>query len=146
MKETSVNLHPRESLKRHSLILFIALCLIACAAKGQSSPTTATLRGTVRDANGSGLPGASIGLRNAITNQTRHSVTDAEGGYRVSNLPVGDYEVSVESKGFANYVNPSVTLALGSTTTLDITLRPAGVSAEITVTDRPPAIDPEQTA
>ncbi|MDQ3820834.1 MAG: TonB-dependent receptor, partial [Acidobacteriota bacterium] len=50
------------------------------------------------------------------------------------------------SKGFANYTNPSVTLALGSTTTLDITLRPAGVSAEITVTDRPPAIDPEQTA
>ena len=52
----------------------------------------------------------------------------------------------VEAGGFATYVNPSVTLALGSTITLDITLRPTDVSAEVTVTDRPPAIDPTQTA
>jgi hypothetical protein len=61
-------------------------------------------------------------------------------------LPVGTYEVRAESAGFAPYVNPQVTVAVGSTTTLDITLSPAGVSAEITVTDRPPAIDPTQTA
>src|SRR5205085_4505907 len=43
-------------------------------------------------------------------------------------------------------VNPQVTLAVGSTTTLDMMLKPAGVNAEITVTDRPPALDTSQTA
>jgi hypothetical protein len=48
--------------------------------------------------------------------------------------------------GFAPYVNPQVTVAVGSTTTLDITLSPAGVNAEVTVSDRPPALDTSQTA
>jgi hypothetical protein len=118
----------------------------AVSAYGQSSASTATISGTVRDAEGRAIPGAVVTLRELNTNLRREATSDAGGSYRVSVLPVGAYEVRAESSGFAPYVNPQVTLAVGSTTTLDITLNPAGVNAEITVTDRPPALDTSQTA
>ncbi len=59
---------------------------------------------------------------------------------------MGDYEVKAEAADFARYLNPHVTLALGRTTSLDITLPPAGVNAQVTVTDKPSALDPTQTA
>jgi outer membrane receptor protein involved in Fe transport len=54
--------------------------------------------------------------------------------------------VRTEAAGFASYLNSEVTLALGRTTLLEISLATAGVNAQVTVTDRPPAIDATQTA
>lgn len=136
-------------LSHRFIFVLVAVCSLLSAASmahGQSSATTATLVGTVRDAAGAGIAGATLSLRNLITNQIRRVVAGADGSYRAAALPVGDYEVRVEAGGFATYLNPSVTLVLGSTPTLDITLRPTEVSAEVTVTDRLPAIDPTQTA
>src|SRR5262249_21716436 len=61
-------------------------------------------------------------------------------------LPVGNYAVQVEVRGFATYRNNAVTVALGRTTLLDISLNPAGVTETISVTDQPPAVDPTATA
>ena len=102
--------------------------------------------GTVRDAEGARIPGATIALRNLATNQTRNVVSDAEGGYRATALAVGDYEVKAHAKGFSPYFNPNVTLALGRSTSLDISLKTGDLNAEMTVTDRLPALDATQTA
>ncbi|MDQ3919841.1 MAG: TonB-dependent receptor [Acidobacteriota bacterium] len=126
---------------------FVLVCAVsAVSGYGQTSASTASIGGTVRDAAGQAIPGAVIRLRELTTNQTRQATCAADGSYRVGVLPVGTYEVRAESAGFAPYLNPQVTLAVGSTTTLDIMLNPAGVSAEVTVTDRPPALDTSQTA
>jgi hypothetical protein len=102
----------------------------------QESSTTATIAGAVRDTARAAIPGATITLRNLATNQTRRVIVDAEGNYRVTGLTVGDYEIRSEVVGFAPYLNPKVTLALGGTTTLDISLVPPDVNARVTVTDR----------
>jgi len=130
-----------------NFVWLVVLCAISLATvRGQDSATTATLNGSVRDAAGQVVPGALITLRDLATNQTRRATSDADGNFRVSVLPVATYEVRAEATGFAPYVNPQVTVALGRTTLLDITLRPAGVSAEVTITDRLPALDTTQTA
>lgn len=118
----------------------------AASGYAQTSASSAAISGSVRDAAGQVVPGVVVTLRELTTNQTRRATSDAEGSYHISVLPVGTYEVRAEGTGFAPYINPQVTLAVGITATLDITLRPVGVSAEITVTDRPPVIDPTQTA
>jgi hypothetical protein len=100
----------------------------------------------VHDTAGAVVSGTTINLRNPATNQTRSIVTEADGSYRVVALPVGVYEVRVEAEGFKPYANATVTLALGRTTALDITLQPAELNADVTVPDRPPAIDVSQTA
>jgi hypothetical protein len=118
----------------------------AILVHGQNSASTAAINGSVRDAAGKLIPGAAITVREITTNQTRQTTSELDGSYRISVLPVGTYEVRAESSGFAPYVNPQVTVAVGSTTTLDITLNPAGVNAVVTVSDRPPALDTSQTA
>jgi hypothetical protein len=130
-----------------NFVRLILLCAISfITIHGQDSATTAALGGSTRDAAGQVIPSALITVRDLATNQTRRATSDADGNFRVSVLPVAAYEVRVESTGFASYVNPQVTVAVGRTTILDITLRPADVNAEVTVTDRLPALDTSQTA
>jgi len=81
-------------------------------------------------------------LRNLATNQTRRMASEADGSYRIAALPVGEYEVRVEAQGFKTYVNPIVTLVLGQTASLDITLQTGAVSGKVTVTEKPPAVNP----
>ena len=131
---------------RNFLCLVLVCAVSAVSAYAQNSASTAAISGSIRDAAGQVIPGAVVRLRELTTNQTRQATSEADGSYRISVLPVGTYEVRAESAGFAPYVNPQVTVAVGSTTTLDITLNPAGVSTEVTVSDRPPALDTSQTA
>jgi hypothetical protein len=112
----------------------------------QDSATTGTLIGIVRDAAGAGIPGATIAVRKLSTNQTRNVTSEADGSYRAPALAVGDYELKAQASGFAPYFNPKVTLALGRSTMLDISLTPGEVNAHVTVTDIPPALDVTQTA
>ncbi len=136
-------------LIRRFTFAIAVLSLLTSASPGlraQDSATTATLAGSVRDSAGAIIPSATITLRNLTTNQTRRVTSEADGSYRVSALAVGDYEARAEAAGFAPYLNPEVTLALGRTTQLDISLPPAGVNAQVTITDRPPALDATQTA
>ncbi len=124
-----------------SLLVFASL-----ATQAQDSATTGTLTGTVRDVTGAGIPGATIALRNLTTNQTRNVTSEADGSYRAPALAVGDYEVKAQASGFAPYFNPKVTVALGRSTAIDISLTAGDVNAQVTVTDRPPALDATQTA
>jgi carboxypeptidase family protein/TonB-dependent receptor-like protein len=127
------------------VIAALAIWLFAApAAHGQNS-TTAALIGTVRDASGAIVRGATVSLRQLASNRTYSATSDADGVYHFTNLPVGDYEVHVEAKDFAPYLNARIELPLGRATTLDITLRPAGAQEEVTVTDRPAAIDTTAT-
>ena len=132
--------------------LFIALLVISLlvlaspATQAQDSATTGTLTGMVRDVAGAGIPGATIALRNLTTNQTRNMTSEADGRYRATAMAVGDYEVKAQASGFAPYFNPKVTLALGRSTALDISLSAGDVNAQVTVTDSPPALDATQTA
>ena len=47
-----------------------------------------------------------------ITNETRTAQTNADGRYHFANMPVGAYEITVESTGFAKYQQSGITLAL----------------------------------
>src|SRR5947209_18938750 len=134
-------------MKYRKLLWLMLVCAIAAlTVYGQNSATGGALNGSVRDAAGQAVPGAAIILRDLATNQTRRTTGEADGSFRINLLPVGTYELRAESSGFAPYLNPQVTVAVGRTTTLDIALRPADVQAEVTVADRPPALDTTATA
>ena len=138
-----------QSFSRSILIALVVCSLLPLTphrAQAQDSATTGTLTGTVRDVAGAGIPGATIALRNLTTNQTRDVTSEADGSYRAPALAVGDYEVKAQASGFAPYFNPKVTVALGRSTAIDISLTAGDVNAQVTVTDSPPALDATQTA
>src|SRR5882672_6553243 len=127
-------------------VIMLSLFFAPFSVRAQDSATTGTLTGTIRDTSGAGIPGSTIALRHLPTNQTRNVTTDADGSYRANALSVGDYEVKAQASGFAPYFNPKVTLALGRSTALDISLTTGDLNAQVTVTDSPPALDATQTA
>src|SRR2546426_1872620 len=120
----------------------VAWLLIPPAAFGQAS--SANLTGTVKDTSGGVLPGVTITAKNIATNESRTTVTAADGLYRLSNLPRGTYEVSAELQGFRTLRQSDVLLTVGDTVRLDFPLDVGTVSESITVKGQSPLINIEE--
>ena len=90
----------------------VVFMLLSCAAMAQS----ATVKGTVKDATGAPLSGASV----AIEGRPGGTVTDASGNYTLR-VPAGSYTLVISFVGQSTQRLP-VTLAPGATVTQDVTL------------------------
>jgi len=115
--------------------------------------TTAALQGIVREEGGRGLPGAALTLRNLTSGDRRQAATDAEGVFRLLELPPGRYELIVEKDGFESMTRAEVELAPGQVLVLDFELRalPAAPAAPTRLPRRPelgplPPMEPESPA
>src|SRR4029453_12127535 len=100
----------QETRLSHATVLGIqslAICLFVVASpldvRAQSASTGA-LTGTITDPAGAVLQNAQIALRNKGTGATRTAITDQDGSYRLSLLPPGQYELTVEAVGFVPLV------------------------------------------
>ena len=116
---------------------------LSCAA--QTSRVAGAIQGMILDQSGSAIAGASVTLRNQGTNQTRTTLTDAQGFFRAVELPVGQYELHVESPGFSPYANGAIVVSIGRVVQLAVRLAPATVQQQITVSEQPAPIDPTET-
>jgi hypothetical protein len=96
---------------------------------------TGQISGTVTDAGGGVMPGATVSIKNAGTNQVRETTTGADGAYRFPDLLAGTYDITVSMQGFKTYeqkgVNLGATERLGLRT---ITLEVGQLQETVTVT------------
>src|SRR5450759_4575093 len=123
-------------------VVFLAFAF-SCAA--QTSRVAGAIQGSIVDQSGSAIAGASVTVRNQGTNQTRTMLTNAQGFFRAAELPVGQYDLRVESPGFSPYVNSAIMASIGRVVQVAVRLAPATVQQQITVSEQPPPIDPTQT-
>jgi hypothetical protein len=114
--------------------------VLACPALGAQS-TTGTIQGTVRDNQDAVVPGATVTVRNTETGATRTLTTEANGGYRFLNMPVGSYDLVVERPGFSKYTQSGITLSLNQAAVIDVKIQPAGVTESIQVTADSPMLN-----
>ena len=90
------------------------------------------MRGTVTDATGAVVPGATVDLSNAISHFERAVTTNATGQFTVSNVPFNPYLIQVTAKGFAPLSqNTEIDSSVG--TSLKLVLQIAGASQTVTV-------------
>jgi hypothetical protein len=111
----------------------VALAIGALAAPLWAQSTTGSLQGTVTDEQEAVVPGATVAIRNVDTNARRTTISDAGGRWRAYNLPVGNYEVTIELPGFATVLRSGLTLALNQDALVDVRLKTAEVAETITV-------------
>jgi len=123
--------------------MVIAMLAISFS-RAQTSRVAGALQGNVVDQTGSSVAGAKVTLRSQGTNQTRTVFSNTEGFFYVAELPVGPYELRVESPGFGPYVNDAIVISIGRVIHLTVHLAPGKVKEQITVSEQPPAIDPSQ--
>ena len=81
------------------LILILAACL-AISPSAISQSVTGQISGTVVDAGGSVIAGASIRLTHDLSKQLRTFVSDSSGNFLFTNLVPGGYSVHIEHPGF----------------------------------------------
>ena len=123
---------------RQRLLWSFQICgvLLLALVTYQTAPAQTVfgrISGTVTDSSGAVLPNATVTVRNNATNLERTAVTDGEGFYTVTNLPVGNYTVSVEQTGFKKSVQTGNVLAADTRLTVNITLEPGAVSETVEV-------------
>lgn len=134
-------------LIRHASVLALGLAVAMILAfnvqtSAQSQALNGQIEGTVKDANGSAVPNASITVRNIETGTERTATSDADGGYRVPLLPLGTYKVTVEAPNFKKLVRDGITLVAGQTATIDLGLETGDVNATVTITSDAAIADP----
>lgn len=105
-----------------------------------------TIKGTVTDTSGLPIPGVTLTLSSPELQGIRSTQSGDDGGYRIGNLPPGDYTLSAEKDKFQRWTIPPFRLTLGTTLQVDVEmLGQSEASIEIVVTDRAPAVDVEST-
>jgi iron complex outermembrane receptor protein len=119
------------------LLIVAAALVLPAVASGQAgtSASTSTITGTVRDASGGAIPGATVRIVNEKTHGTVDAVSDQQGTYRAASLPPGAYRVETTLDGFETAVR-EVALESGQTAAIELTLTPARVTEGVVVTAR----------
>jgi Carboxypeptidase regulatory-like domain/TonB dependent receptor len=132
----------------HTTTKFAALFLLlgmffVSVTRAQSENGSASLEGTVRDQNGAVVQSATVTVKNTDTNLTRTVTSDSNGAFSVSVLPVGNYDVSVNSNGFAEFSLKTI-LRVGETTPVEIILLVRGANmGDVTIDGNAESVDTE---
>jgi len=104
----------------------------------------ATLNLTVADPAGSVIPQASVSVRNIDTGMVRTGVSDKLGLTVIPGLQAGEYKLTANAEGFGAYETP-LTLTLGETASLQITLHVRAATERVEVRDTTLDVDKERT-
>ncbi|MBC7930695.1 MAG: TonB-dependent receptor, partial [Rubrivivax sp.] len=123
----------RTPIKFVTVMLALVLSLFATSASAQTS-TTGAIDGTVVDVNGAAVPGVTVtAVREGGRSGT--ATTNDEGIYRILNLEPGRYTVTIEAaQGFGKFEQTNVEVSLSRTSSMAISLRPAGATETVEVT------------
>ncbi len=120
---------------------------MACAAILLQAPTSnaqvasGELTGSILDARGDALPNAAIDAAQTGTGIHFKSDSDANGGYRMSNLPAGDYSLMVSAAGFQPASIKEVRVVLSKSSTVNVTLQVGSVTSSVDVIAAATSID-----
>lgn len=116
----------------HKCVLFaLALLLVASSALGQSG--SSTIRGTLTDPQGKTVSGATVTIKNPSTNYSRTMTSTSTGSFSFELVPVGDYTIEVEAKGFRKQVVTGVHAVVGTAIDLDVKMEIGQVTEVVRV-------------
>ena len=119
------------------LVVFASLFSVLSFAQSTSGNVT----GTVYDQTGAIVPGATATAKNQATGVESTATATSAGTYRIENLPVGAYTITVNASGFSKVELANVNVSLNQTVTANATLQIGTSSTSVSVTESAVAID-----
>ena len=131
----------------------VAVMVLASAIVATTTPLlaqavqTSSLAGTIKDSTGAVLPGVTVNVSSPTqVGGVQTSVSDSQGIYRFPALRPGVYEMETSLAGFKTVKQSDIVLALGTTTTIDVSLAIASVSETVQVTGVTSVVDIKSSA
>jgi hypothetical protein len=116
------------------------LSVLSCAPLSAQG-TAGKILGTVTDASGGAIAGATVIVTDVDRNFPRTLTTGQSGEYNAPNLLPGNYKVRAEAKGFKAYERSGVILEVNGEIRVDLTMQPGEVSQTITVNESVPLVE-----
>ena len=113
----------------------IGICIVLGTMSSAAiwAQSTAQINGTVRDDSGGAIPGAEVKATHTATGSVRTVISEPNGVYILTNLPIGNYTVEVAKTGFKTAIESGIVLQVDANPTLDIALKVGAVNEQITV-------------
>jgi hypothetical protein len=126
--------------------LSLPLLLAPLAAVSAAAAAGGEISGTVTDPRGAVVVGANVTVyAEGGTQPVATAKTDAQGQYKIQNLPPGTYDVAVVANGFGEVRLAKQAVAEGKTTKADARLEVASVETSVTVTAAGPKANSDPT-
>jgi len=122
-------------------VLFIVSAVLIAAGALFSQATDGNIVGTITDATGAAVPGASVTVDNVATGVKTAVKSDNSGEYRASNLLVGIYNVTAAAPGLETTTVEKVAVNLNLQATVNIALKVGSTATTVEITDAAAAID-----
>ena len=118
------------------------ILIVSCLTALPSTAFAQAIAGSVRGAAGTLLPGvAVVATSPALIEQTRTTVTDSHGRYRLEHLRLGTYSVSFSLAGWQSSQREGIELTGSFTTIVDATLAVGALASSVTVVGQYPIVD-----
>lgn len=119
-----------------SLVVALLFTTAAYAQQGRG-----TIFGTVTDATGAVVPGATITITNTATNVASTTITNDSGYYSLPNLQVGNYSVAAVKEGFKKRLQSGLTLEVDQKAQVDLTLETGAVTEVLEISAQSSLVD-----
>src|SRR5215510_9349125 len=114
------------------------LALLPAAALAQEGQ----IAGIVRDSSGGVIPGVTVEAGSpALIEKVQSAITDTNGQYRLTNLPVGTYKVTFSLSGFTKQERDGVELTSGFTAPVNATMAVGNLTEVVVVSGTSPVVD-----
>jgi len=121
----------------------LALAVLGLAASGMAQTATGQITGTVKDASGAVVPGATVTVTSELTGSKREVTTGRDGNYVIPLLPVSTYSVTASLQGFKAAKRTGVRLSVDQVVRIDADLQTGDLSEAVEVQAGALALDSE---
>ena len=116
------------------IVLVLALvCLLSGTQVANAQVLYGSVIGTVEDASGGLVPGATVTLTNRGTGATRETTTDDAGRYSLLNVLPGVYELRVTAQGFRTLTKTDIEVTINTVSRQDARLEVGQLAEQVTV-------------
>jgi hypothetical protein len=126
----------KTAFSRFASLVVVLMTLAVGSSFAQLFPGRIT--GTVRDAQGAVIPGATVKLSNPTTGLERTVTTDDTGNFNFAELAIGTFRLTITKQGFGTSVVTDITTSQGVVNTINPVLAVGSVSSRIEVASTPP--------
>ena len=121
------------------------LCVIGVLSALAWASVGGSISGTVKDASGRSVSNAEVTVREINTGILHHTRADRNGYYTLPVLPVGRYDLVVQSPGFQSYQRNDIVVDTNAALTLNVPLKIGDVAQTVSVNDNTLHAETENT-
>jgi hypothetical protein len=120
---------------------FMVICIFLMSSILIAQSFRGGIVGSVSDVSGASVAGAQVTATNTGTGLVRQATTDSNGNYTFTELPLGNYSVTVVKPGFRTETATKIQVAVEGPQRANVTLTPGRVEEKVEVEANVPLVE-----